>query len=393
MTNYATPINIPFDQSITGKFKIKIGIANQTNNAYNYDVGLQVQIDTGSCGIVIPAAALYQLVGGKAAISAISSASKDSTTGTTTYNATHLASPLLPGVTTKYEPAAIIYQPSGDSIIGYYYYVEALGIGDDGNGNPQVIAKNVKVIGAISGCPFMMGVGFDRPMIADNAFLANLISAKDATLLYPSYYLDHQTVQLGLNPSNPNPSSFAFQTLITQTKGSEGTYQDWSWSTPQGTIAVTGANETTLLKSTPVSLLIDTGLDLMMVNNMGTLFPSPGTNPDWNTANIALGINANSGSAPSFSFPLTGTASAQLSPGNAVATTVYTTKNSAITNGNVALLDNSRVNTSAPTLVHVISNPANNAFINTGFNPLFAYGMVFDPSNNQVGFKSLEAAD
>lgn len=392
MTNYATPINIPFDQSITGKFKIKIGVANQASSAYSYGVDFQVQVDTGSCGIVMPAAALYQMADGKAAISAISSASKDSTTGTTTYNATHLASPLLPGVTTKYEPAAIIYQPSGDSIIGYYYYVEALGIGDDGNGNPQVIAKNVKVIGAISGCPFMMGVGFDRPLIADNAFLANLISANDATPLYLSYYLDHQTVQLGLNPSNSNPSSFAFQTLTTQTQGSEGTYQDWTWSTPQGTITVTDANKT-LLESTKVSLLIDTGLDLMMVNNMGTLFPSPGTNPEWNTANIALGINANSEPAPSFSFPLTGTASAQLSPGNTATTTVYTTKNSVISNGNVALLDNGKVNTSAPTLVHVISNPANNAFINTGFNPLFAYAMVFDPSNNQVGFKSLETAD
>ncbi|MGZ4979383.1 MAG: hypothetical protein ACXV8O_19780 [Methylobacter sp.] len=373
MTNYASPITIPHDTNIAGKFKINIGVANQTNSAYGYEIELQVQIDTGSCGIVIPAETLYQKNDSSAAISATTSAAQ-------------LAlMPLIPGVTTEYEPATIVYQPSSDSIIGFYYYIAELGIGDDGHGNPLVIARNVKVIGATNASPFMMGVGFDRPLVGDNAFLAPLISAKDSSPLYPSYYLDHQTVQLGTNPSN----SFAYQTLTVQTTGTEK-YQNWNWTTPKGTVAATSANDATLLNTTPAVLLIDTGLDLMMVNNMGTLFPAPGTNSEWDTANIAFTINADSGTSPNISFPLTGTAQAQLSPGKDIETTVYTTKNSVVTNGNVVLLDSGSVSTPAPTLVHVIDNPyANNAFINTGFNPLFAYGMIFDPSNNRVGFTSV----
>lgn len=380
MTNYASPITISHDTSVPGKFMIKIGVANQTNSAYSYEVELQVQIDTGSCGIVIPATALYLKNESDA-----STATKDSTTGETACTATQLAlMPLLPGVTTTYEPATIVYQPSGDSIIGFYYHIAELGIGEDGQGNPLVIAKNVKVMGATSASPFMMGVGFDRPLIADNAFLADLTTANNSTPLYPSYYLDHQTVELGLSPSN----AFAFQTLAVQTQGAPGTYQDWNWNTPQGAITVANA-EATLLTTTPVSLLIDTGLDLMMVNNMGTLFPLPGTDSSWDTANITFEFNPKATSAhSSFSFPLTGTASAQFSK-NVPATTVYTTKNSVVTDNDVTLQDSNSVNTPAPTLVHVISNPDNNAFINTGFNPLFAYGMIFDPTNNQVGFKSL----
>ncbi|HEY8034121.1 MAG TPA: hypothetical protein VIF37_00840 [Methylobacter sp.] len=383
MTNYASPIIIPHDTSVPGKFKIKIGVANQTNGSYGYEVELpSVQIDTGSCGIVIPAVTLYQQTN-----SATSTATEDSTTGETAYTASQLAlMPLRPGVTTKYEPAIIKYQPSGDSIIGFYFYIDELGIGDDGQGKPLVIAKNVKVMGATSGAPFMMGVGFDRPLIADNAFLANLITANNATPLYPSYYLDHQTVQLGLNPSN----SFVFQALTVQTQGSSGTYQDWNWNTPQAAITVANA-DTTLLKSTPVSLLIDTGLDLMMVNNMGTLFPLPGTDSSWDTANITLEINADSSAsaASCFGFSLAGTASAQFSK-NVAPAAVYKTENSVVMNGDVVLLDSPRVTKPAPTLVYVISGQdVGKPFINTGFNPLFAYGMMFDPTNNQVGFKSL----
>ncbi|MDP1721571.1 MAG: hypothetical protein Q8L37_00010 [Candidatus Gottesmanbacteria bacterium] len=386
MTNYVSPIIIPHDTSVPGKFMIKIGVANQTNSAYSYEVELQVQIDTGSCGIVIPATALYLKNESDA-----STATKDSTTGETACTATQLAlMPLLPGVTTTYEPATIVYQPSGDSIIGFYYHIAELGIGEDEQGNPLVIAKNVKVMGATSASPFMMGVGFDRPLIADNAFLANLTTANNnSTPLYPSYYLDHQTVELGLSPSN----AFAFQTLAVQTQGAPETYQDWNWNTPQGSITVANA-EATLLTTTPVSLLIDTGLDLMMVNNMGTLFPLPGIVSSWDTANITLEFNANSAaSVPScFSFPLTGTAQAKLSPGGDTLTLVYTTENSVvtITEASLPLQDSSSVSTPAPTLVHVISNQdVGNPFINTGFNPLFAYGMMFDPTGNQVGLKSL----
>lgn len=382
MTNYASPITIPHDTSVPGKFMIKIGVANQTNSAYSYEVELQVQIDTGSCGIVIPATALYLKNESDA-----STATKDSTTGETACTATQLAlMPLLPGVTTTYEPATIVYQPSGDSIIGFYYHIAELGIGEDGQGNPLVIAKNVKVMGATSASPFMMGVGFDRPLIADNAFLADLTTANNSTPLYPSYYLDHQTVELGLSPSN----AFAFQTLAVQTQGAPGTYQDWNWNTPQGAITVANA-EATLLTTTPVSLLIDTGLDLMMVNNMGTLFPLPGTDSSWDTANITLEFNADSSAsaASCFSFPLTGTASAQFSQKGAI-TTVYRTENSVVMNGDVVLLDSHSVTKPAPTLVYVISSQdVDKPFINTGFNPLFAYGMMFDPTNNQVGFKSL----
>jgi len=384
MTNYASPITIPHDTSVPGKFMIKIGVASQTSSAYSYEVELQVQIDTGSCGIVIPATDLYR-----------KNDSKDSTTGQTACTATQLAlMPLLPGVTTTYEPATIVYQPSGDSIVGFYYYIAELGIGDDGRGNPLVIAKNVKVMGATSASPFMMGVGFDRPLIADNAFLADLTTANNnSTPLYPSYYLDHQTVELGLSPSN----AFAFQTLAVQTQGAPGTYQDWNWDTPQGAITVANA-EATLLTTTPVSLLIDTGLDLMMVNNMGTLFPLPGTDSSWDAANITLEFNADSAASVSsgFSFPLTGTAQAKLSPGEAPLTLVYTTENSAVTiaETSLPLLDSSSVTTPAPTLVHVIgsggsSQNVGKPFINTGFNPLFAYGMMFDPTGNQVGLKSL----
>jgi hypothetical protein len=392
MTNYASPITIPHDTSIPGKFMIKIGVANQTNSGYSYEVDLHVQIDTGSCGIVIPAAALYQKHESMAAISTTASATEDSATGATACTAAQLAlTPLMPGVTTKYEPATIVYQPSGDSIIGFYYYIDELGIGSDEDGNPLVIAKNVKVMGATSGSPFMMGVGFDRPLIADNAFLANLTTANNnSTPLYPSYYLDHQTVQLGTNPSD----SFVYQTLTAQTTGNEK-YKNWNWNTPQGTVAVASANSATLLNSTPLSWLIDTGLNLMMVNNMGPLFPAPGTNSDWDTADITLELNANGGSSSKFSFPLTGTASATFSKKGAP-TTVYTTENSVVTNGDVVLQDSSSVSTPAPTLVHVISNGnssqvVDKPFINTGFNPLFAYGMIFDPANNRVGLKSLSS--
>jgi hypothetical protein len=190
------------------------------------------QVDTGSCGIVIPESLLY--VNGDV-------------TGS-----------LLPGVT-KGGPATVVYEPSSNNLVGFYFTVAELGVGVDQDGECAFVAQNVQLIGASNAgaSEGMMGVGFGRPTeLGTNVFL-------NAPGVYPSFLMTTAGIWLGYTPDTlPNAASYGFQQLVATTPDQAGPTH---WQTPAATISVTPSDGS----GTPIAYqgnaLLDTGLNLMML--------------------------------------------------------------------------------------------------------------------------------
>lgn len=408
----SSPITV-FDAPSSGRMQINIGVVDVSMDNQNFSYSSQyiqafpVTVDTGSCGIILPITALMKpLPGGEVNLVQgsdpqsylLSAGLRD---GVNLIGATEA---FADGIAkyTGMEPAILQYQPSTDKIFGYYFTVEYLGIGGDDENGPLVVARDVKVIGAISGKPYMMGVGFDRPLIGDNVFLASLVpptgtisvnnSTGNQTIttlpLYPGFYLDNKTVTLGYNPAQ-SAETFVYQTLNPQKTSPDG-YQSSSWSEMTGTITVSKGGQTVLQK-TNANLLLDTGLDLMMVNGFtAATFPPASATNNWTGANVSFAINGTGAtSAATFNFNLVGVGVANPSntgQGETIYTTVNSHKNNA---GSIDLLDSPSVSSPPPTFVQVTPSASATPFINTGFNPLFQLGMAFDAPNNRVGFTTL----
>lgn len=226
-------IELPFADPDHPGFTIRIGVGGMRPGPAHI-----VKVDTGSTGIVIPAAVLHE--NGDPSL------------------------PLLPGVQ-QGGPAQITYQPSNNTLSGHYYTVGALRLGIGPVGDAAAIAENVVVLGADNApsAVGMMGVGFGRKsaLAMTNPFLQVIGMAEGGS--YPSYLLTRTGIALALSPSDladrfPD-TRFAFQTLTYPAAGPAKTRNSWFWDSPSATMSVAQ------LPAQAGTMLLDTGLDLMLL--------------------------------------------------------------------------------------------------------------------------------
>lgn len=381
-TNYAAPvsINLIAPQLNTGRHQLQIGVLGVDGNPHAVSARLTVEVDSGSCGLVIPAEWLYQAGTYHYSPSIVDANSPP--TGT-----------LLEGVSCTNNPGKVIYQPSSDDLNGFYYIIDSLALGLDEAGAPQTILQNVRVLGIVNRTPQMMGVGFDRPVIADNPFLLDKCNLQNQPL-YPSYYIEHAQIVLGELPTD----DIAYQTLTPYTDQNKPTQlpaQNTAptvtyshaplWNPLQGSVTALPGGPT----STQCGILLDTGLDLMMVVNVND-FIQPNEDANAATLSGATVSIAVSDTALTYSFTLGASVQAKLGP-TPQTTTVYATANSnKLLNGNIGQNDPPGVDNATPCLVDVITNQTGKQpFLNIGFNPLYQFGLFVDWQNKRVGFPPL----
>ena len=348
-TTYAPPVQIPIVGSGDSDFKIMVMNPNDPSGA------LTVQLDTGSTGLVVPASfffvgGVYQPVAGT----------------------TEITGELLPGVVMG-GPATIHYEPSSNDINGFYFTVPALMIGLD-NGRAAATAVNVKAIGAVGTNPHMMGIGFGRPVVADNPFLC--ISGMADGTMYASYQLTTKGIWLGCTPEQANTrlgaSTFGFQKL-SYTGTAPQPRNSSEWSTPIGYFRVSGLNPDV----TQYGVLIDTGVELMMVKsdipNMETAIAAGST--------IELTIPG-AGATPilSYSFKILGSQNVVLGP-KQPPRFVFTTVNT----------PNANVPSPQPMAPEYVVPLGTGAFVNTGIHVIRGYQLYFDAQVGQVGYATYPA--
>lgn len=367
-SQYANPIQLSVeapDWSKPGaKFSMNIAVLKPTGSAAKGDEPSEVlsfvtglQLDTGSTGIVIPAELLYEqgtyrvLPEGQGVV------------GT-----------LLAGVT-QGAPAKVVYQPSGDDIVGFVYTIEALAIGAVKGDKPRTICSNVTIIGAVNRPSFMCGIGFGRPVLASNVFLS--VNGMETNQLYPSYLMTEKGVWLGCTPANvaqqtAGGGSFSFQKLNYEGSAVSTPSNSSQWSTPKGLLTITppqpggGGSEPTPLKVDNIPVLLDTGLNLMMVKT------PLGNQSDYlvDNATVAISVAADGGgTALSYQFAITG--SEVIDGPNNSKITVYTTNQS-----------------TDPMAPNYVQPKGPGSFLNTGIRVLRGDQLYFDALVGQVGYAS-----
>lgn len=305
-----------------------------TGNSYN--VTLQIspsaptpspihpcQVDTGSCGIVIPASLLY---------------ANGSVGGT-----------LLPGVTRGVAAPPIRYQPSNKEFQGWYYTVAELAIGASLDHPPAFIAQNITVVGIDDPDPGvgMMGVGFGRPtQYGSNVFLS-------APGINPSFLLTTDGIWLGYTAATlPNAAAFGFQQLTPTLTG--------DWNTPAATITVTTPDAA--LPAFPGNALLDTGVTLMMLGVTQPLTPALLTG---STIEIAWPNTDNTATILSYIFQVTGPATDATMPGQ------YLVSGDSVMNPKCLIA----LGAKSP------------AFVNTGINVIRGADFFFDSAAGCIGFR------
>jgi hypothetical protein len=369
-TDYPQQVLIPLASPINnqappvGSLYISVAIGNQAGDQLTLATDpLPVKLDTGSCGLVIPARWLYQ------------AGTYPSTTPQGGSVQLPPTSDLLPGVTFTNVPGKVLYYPSTDSYHGFYYTIETLVLGVS-DGKAAAMVNNIIVLGVVNDNPLLMGIGFDRTIIADNPFL-HAPTNPAGQALYPSYYLDNKQVILGMVP----PADVPYQSLKSVAPPSPPPPATLPFdlqcrSMPTGTFGFSAAGST---PGNPVQtgVLLDTGVGLMMVTNVpGFTVPGmqqpagapPAQNLCGNTVTVTV-----TDTALSYSFSLGAQNGAQGEPGYTATTP---------SSGNDGTNRPSGVLPSSVLPIHDGSVP----FLNTGFNPLFGWGMLFDAANNRIGF-------
>lgn len=387
-TSYASAVNIPVASQ-------PFNVENRANNLgiiIGTPSGLlhEVQVDTGSTGIVIPASLL--MVDG------------DTSKG------------LAAGVVCL-GPAQIAYQPSGNTLVGCLYLVPSLQLGAALNESKQIVsaceAGPLVVFGAqyagntstpgvqnpVDAGMGMMGVGFGRPALSytanagqsdeivytlSNPFLAGSV---DGEALYPSYLLSSAGsgldgyITLGVTPEQFTASPFNGQTVsLTAAKPlipknvpntcncapASGT--SWPaapvqsyWETGPATVTISTANDGQPLKGT---LLLDTGVGLMMMS----VPQARNWSANLGGAEITIAVpNGSSSSAePIMSYSFTVSTAAPVK--------------------GVYAIDTSLSTAAAPTSLEPVVPSGDLAFVNTGINVLLAYNYFFDGYAGQLGF-------
>jgi len=304
-----------------------------TGNSYN--VTLQIspsapapspihpcQVDTGSCGIVIPASLLY--VNG-------------SVGGT-----------LLTGVTRGVPAPPIRYEPSNKEFQGWYYTVAELAIGASLARPPAFVAQNTTVVGIDDPDPGvgMMGVGFGRPtQYGSNVFLS-------APGINPSFLLTTDGIWLGYTADTlPNAGDFGFQQLTPMLTG--------GWNTPAATVTI--AQPGAALPPFPGNALLDTGVTLMMLGITQPLTPALLLG---STITISWPNTTNTATILSYSFQVTAPMNDVTAPGQYL-----------VGGGSVMI---------PKSLTALPPKPA--AFVNTGINVIRGADFFFDSATGCIGF-------
>ncbi|WP_148219795.1 hypothetical protein [Azospirillum sp. B510] len=412
--------------SVIGDLEIKIGIL-EYNDGYAYpqfsnngQIQISVsngRVDTGSCGILIPIDNIFK--GGskyqnyiniaRAAMQYGANELKNGLNSSIVQTAINNAfsvcesnNAFLSGV--SYIPNSfteLAYQPSNDVVFHGSFLVNDIGIGLVGNDLPLAVAQNVVIMGGITG-DVMVGVGFDRALMGDNPFLANIYNPNDMNdALYPSYCITaavggtggRNQIYLG---ANPNDGDFNFQILGNNIHGNA--YQNSSWQSPSGYIEWSNSNG--ISENSICSLIVDTGINPMLIKNIQD-FPDPESVNSQFNLNVRMDDSSGSGKyILNYNIDVTGSGYANLRSGTNDCVPVFKTNLSktfydSYSPNNEAIYrnDGTNDNSNSPTLIDVIFNSAPNdsnnngrPFVNMGFNPLMNHDMIFDALNNSVGF-------
>ncbi|WP_349596202.1 hypothetical protein [Azospirillum argentinense] len=390
---YAAPVDVPVARQPFGLE----GYSNSLNVTIGTPSGLlhEVQVDTGSTGVVIPATLL--MVDG------------DTSKG------------LVAGVVSL-GPAQITYHPSGNTLAGCLYLVPSLSIGASQDDAKQVAsvceAGPLVVFGAqyagntatpdvqnpVDPGMGMMGVGFGRPALSytanagqpdqvvytlSNPFLSASVNGQP---IYPSYLLSSAGsgasgyITLGVTTAAFTASPFNGQTVaLTSAKPpvtanvtngcncapASGT--PWPaaptqpyWLTGPATITITTVNDARPLKAT---LLLDSGVT-------GAMMSVPQAKA-W-TANLGgaeITVAVPNGSSPD---------------AEPVMTYSFAMSSAAPVKG-IFGIDTTLSTAAAPASLEPVLPDADIAFVNTGINPLLAYNYFFDAQLGQVGFATTAA--
>lgn len=399
---WANPISIPLTRKPFG------GTVSQepVNNAYFTNIQIAgvthtVQVDTGSTGLVIPETLLLDENGvPKTGVYCLG-------------------------------PGEIIYYPSSDSTRGCYYLVEQVMLGELQGGGFAVQTGPLVVLGGrysgLNGTDLikpnmgMMGVGFGRPVLGrvngtdiyqiSNPFMA----AFDPVLglpLYPSYLMTNGSnpnvdyITLGVQPEifSNNFSNAVFVPLVPGDTSPPNNVGDCScvptprqqeivgwlsnvnfpppptppgppprppaWTSPPATISISTYNGG---EPTSGNLLLDTGLNLMMMSIISPVPDPAGSPPVWEEdlqgATISIIVPA-PGGAPAMQYHFT---LGQPFVDKATGANVYPP-----ISGSTDM---------APTFLQPLGlgNPPAN-FVNTGINPIQSYAYFYDGNLGNVGF-------
>lgn len=382
---YASPVVIPLDRppfDLPGK-KNGMYVTIGTPSGLHH----QVQVDTGSTGLVLPVQYLWK-------------DSQDESQG------------LADGVVCLGE-ASITYHPLGDSQYGCYYYVPRIAIGRTSReGDPvtyaceagPLIVYGIRCTTAATGKPMvpvdlsvgMMGVGFGRAPKGmtnpdgqvywpSNPFL---YASKGTQPLYPAYLLSSRAgegggyITLGvggeqftaaplngtlvdLTPATPAPVPTApFPNTPGSTCSCRCTPPQGGWPAPPperryfetaaATIAISTLNNG---QPMPATILMDTGVTGMMMSVAGI--------DTWQdqigNATITISVPGAGGTAMSYSFSL----------GPATAPGSYPVEQSS--------------SPAAPTDFAPIE-ASGQGFVNTGINVLREFDYYFDGLQGKIGF-------
>lgn len=302
------------------------------------------QVDTGSCGIVVPAYLFY--------------ADGD------------MNNDLLPGVT-QGSAVKVTYQPSSDDLEGFRYTVERLGIGVGEDGTCAFVAENVNLIGATNAtrAEGMMGVGFGRPLMGTNVFL-NAPGMADGSV-NPSFLLTETGIWLGYRKENlPDAGNYKFQQLTPESSvaislGLGRPPNSPEWLGPQVKISFKASSDDKP-KSFLGDGLLDTGVNLMMLSL---------DDENWQKSiesgsKITIAVPG-ADSHDILSYDLTVTGSKQQKVGRDKTAKVYTVEGP------------SKMN---PVFILPRSDTKN--FVNTGINVIKGADYYFDAKLGQVGFNT-----
>lgn len=388
-TTYAPAVDVPvvskpFD---VGNRLNSLGIIIGTPSGLLHEV----QVDTGSTGIVIPASLL--MVDG------------DTTKG------------LVSGVVSL-GPAQITYQPSGNTLVGCLYLVPSLSLGASLNESKQVVSVcqtgPLVVFGAqyagntstpdvqnpVGSGMGMMGIGFGRPALSYTAnagqsdeivyTLSNpfLTASVNGQPLYPSYLLSsagsglNGYITLGVTTAEFTSSPFNGQTVaLTSAKPpvtknvtvpncscapASGT--PWPaaptqpyWLTGPATVTISTVNDSLPLTG---AMLLDTGVTgaMMSVPQVKNWAVSLGGAE----ITVAVPNGSSSSAAPvmTYSFAISSAAPVK----------------------GIFAIDAALSTAAAPSSLEPVLPNADIAFVNTGINVLLAYNYFFDGQLGQVGF-------
>ena len=392
-----------YEESVNGTMKPQ-------KNSYFMWIGLpggkrqKVQLDTGSTGIVIPKTMLTDAEGN------------------------------LPADVVCLGPAEIKYEPSGDVLVGCYYYVPSVKLGGvqtvvDGEPQMQYAAATGPVV--VFGAEYagtaddptknpvdlgegMMGIGFGRPtlgcligatvyqisnpfmsVVTDdgrNYYQSYMLTASDAdgsafvtigmtSLAFKAAYEGAALVQLTPGtPVEPTPVTNNCNCVVGANPPSPPPAPP-CWNSAPVYFSIKYMNGSSFTGTPAGAMLLDTGVDLMMMSTITN--PAATSTDNWSEglggATITIMAPSEANAVVNYSFKL-GKDSGKLYvvQGNTVWPVVT---------GTGAAVE-------APAAfqpVELQANPGSN-FVNTGINVIQGYNYLYDGQAGYVGFAPVKAS-